>query len=794
MKTFPLSGDPDRQAELARYDEPVASRTYIKQVLQSLGRPATYEELCAAFELDDEALREKLLYRLKAMTRDGELVLDRKERFGIPEHMNLRRGRVIGHPDGFGFVCLEGGGEDWYLPPKEMRRLLPDDKVLVHVRDVRKNGRVEASVVRILEEGKRRIVGILEKDGALMYVVPQDKAIAFDVQVDLERSVRAEPGELVVVELDKRPARHTPALGHIVERLGAPMAPGMEIAVALRSFDLPFEWPADVVEQAEKIPAEVMPKDAEGRVDLRDLPLVTIDGEDARDFDDALYCKKRIGGGWTLWVAIADVSHYVRPGEPLDREARERGNSVYFPGEVIPMLPEKLSNGLCSLNPQVERLAMVCQMKVSRRGKVTDHQFYPARIRSHARLTYNQVWAFLSGDKSPEQALGPYAARAEDLKCLYGLYQQFAAQRARRGAMEFDTIETKFVFDDNRKIQSIVPVKRNDAHKIVEECMIAANVAAAEFVDKHLPAGMYRNHAGPSETRLAAFREYLGMLGLSLGGRDEPTPSDYRKLMEQVAGREDAEQIQTMALRSLSQAVYGPINVGHFGLALKSYAHFTSPIRRYPDLVLHRLIKAILSRGKALAGVESGVQYSEEQLAAFADHCSLTERRADQATRDVDDWLRCEFMLDKVGETFDGKITGVASFGVFVRLTSQFVEGLVHVSSLPADYYHFDTVRQTLVGERTRAKFAIGQTVKVKVNRVDLEARKIDFELIDAKGATRRRSPRGNSAANKPRGSAGERKSKGRSTGKASASSAKRSEHKGAAAKKGASRGKGSKR
>lgn len=748
MKIFPLSKDPEREAECARYQKPTASRTYIKHVLNDFGRPVYFDELCQSFDIsDDSELCEKLLFRLKAMLRDGELVEDRKGRFGLPEHMNLRRGRVVGHPDGFGFVVLEGGGEDWYLPPKEMRRLLPDDKVLVHVRDVRRNGRIEASVVRILEEGKKRIVGQLKKEGPVTYVVPQDRAISFDIQIDSARSVKAKPGELVVVELIERPSRHRPALGLIVERLGQPMAPGMEIAVALRSFDLPFEWPEDVLAQTEAIPDSVTQQDIGQRRDLRDLPLVTIDGEDARDFDDAVFCKRR-RGGFTLWVAIADVSHYVQPDTPLDQHALERGNSVYFPGEVIPMLPEKLSNGLCSLNPKVDRLAMVCEMQITHAGRIKGYQFYPAVIRSHARLTYTQVWNYLSGSQNAETALGNAAHLAEHLDALHALYGKLAKQRAQRGAIEFETEESQFIFNDQRKIERIVPTSRNDAHRLIEECMIAANVCAAEFIAEHFPkGGMFRNHAGPAETRLAAFRDFLGLLGLQLGGGDEPSPADYRQLLEATADRKDAEQIQMMALRSLSQAVYGVDNLGHFGLALASYTHFTSPIRRYPDLIVHRLIKAILvKQGQIIDGSRA---YERERLIEFADHCSVTERRADQATRDVADWLKCEFMLDKVGETFAGRIVGVASFGIFVRLTEQFIEGLVHISNLPADYYIFDAAAQRLTGERTRQTFTLGDHVTVRVTNVDLEQRHIDFELTGHQRSKKQRNSKSKKASTK---------------------------------------------
>ncbi len=562
----------------------------------------------------------------------------------------------------------------------------------------------------------------------------------------------AKIGQFVEVKITHWPTPRFQPQGDIVEVVGNYMAPGMEIDVALRSYDIPHVWPDAVVAEAAKLKPQVEEKDKEKRIDLRHLPFVTIDGEDARDFDDAVYCEKNasgwklFSGGWKLYVAIADVSHYVKVGSALDEEATVRGNSVYFPERVMPMLPEELSNGLCSLNPQVDRLAMVCEMTMSKTGKMTDYQFYEAVIHSHARLTYNKVSAMLEQPKSSEgKALrGEYKDVLPHLKQLYSLYQVLLAARHERGAIDFETQETRIIFGAGRKIAEIRPTQRNDAHKLIEECMLAANVATAAFMQKHEIPALYRVHDGPPPERLEKLKAFLGELGLSLHrgkAKEGPSPKDYQALLEAIRGRDDYHLIQTVMLRSLSQAVYSVDNQGHFGLNYEAYTHFTSPIRRYPDLLVHRAIRSVIRskldtphvrRAGAVAMPRARIYpYDEAALEQLGEQCSLTERRADEATRDVVNWLKCEFMKDRVGETFPGVITAVTGFGLFVELKDIYVEGLVHVTALPGDYYHFDPVHHRLAGERSGRNFRLGDSVEVRVMRVDLDERKIDFEMSE---------------------------------------------------------------
>ncbi|CSB91133.1 ribonuclease R [Vibrio cholerae] len=521
-------------------------------------------------------------------------------------------------------------------------------------------------------------------------------------------------------------------MGKVVEVLGENMAPGMETQIAIRTHQIPHEWPAEVEQQVAGLTEEVPEEAKQGRVDLRALPLVTIDGEDARDFDDAVYCEAKKGGGWRLWVAIADVSYYVRPDTALDKEAINRGNSVYFPSQVVPMLPEVLSNGLCSLNPQVDRLCMVCEMTVSETGKLSGYKHYEAVMNSHARLTYTKVHEILEGD---EELRERYKALVPHLEELHKMYQVLKSARDERGAIEFETVETKFIFNAQRKIESIEPVVRNDAHKLIEECMILANIASASLVEKAKEAALYRVHEPPGEERLTGFRDFLGELGLDLSGGLEPSPTDYANLMKQIGERPDKELIQTMLLRSMKQAVYNADNAGHFGLALKRYAHFTSPIRRYPDLLLHRAIKYLIAkqegRNQDRWTPTGGYHYSFDDMDFYGEQCSMTERRADDATREVSDWLKCEYMQDHVGEELEGVVANVTSFGFFVRLTELHIDGLVHISTLANDYYHYDPIGQRLVGESFGAIYRLGDAVKVKVLAVNLDDRQIDFELVE---------------------------------------------------------------
>jgi len=737
MPQFPLDNDPNRQQELERYDAPTASRAYILQVLEKLGKPASLDDLCRCFEISDDTGMDKLHFRLRAMERDGEIIRDRNDVFGLIQHMNVKRGRVIGHADGFGFVALDEAGKDWYLSPREMNNLIPGDIVLVRIKGLRRNGQVEAAVVRIIEDGKSQFVGQYCVENNVRFVVLDDKKINFDILIHSDDGLKPKPGEMVLVELIKRPAKRHAAVGEIKEIIGTRMAPGMEIEIALRSFELPFKWSTAVNNEISGLSEYVDESDIKGRIDLTQLPFVTIDGADARDFDDAVFAEATAAGGWKLMVAIADVSHYIHTGSALDDEAQNRGNSVYFPGEVIPMLPEVISNGLCSLNPYLPRLVMVAEMELNSASQLQKYKFYPAVIQSHARLTYNQVWQYLSNNDVATLALSATDMAANkailcSLDNLYKLYQSLAALRVKRGGIEFETVESQFVFNQDRKIETIIGRHRNDAHRLIEECMILANVAAARFLLETNPVGIYRNHNGPNEEKIEKLRAYLGQLGLSMGGGSDPKPTDYAVLLDSIKDRIDAEQIQLMMLRSLSRAEYKSENKGHFGLALDGYSHFTSPIRRYPDLILHRLIKQRLKKMKKdYKGLESGVDYASENLTTMAEQCSYTERRADDATRDVSDWLKCEFMQDKVGLEYTGTVVTVISFGLFIRLDEIYVEGLVHVSALSRDYYQFDPVANVLAGERSGKRFGIGDKLKIRVLKVNLEERKIDFELSE---------------------------------------------------------------
>ncbi|WP_341502083.1 ribonuclease R [Gallaecimonas sp. GXIMD4217] len=731
--------DPFAEREAERYDNPIPSREAIMAELKRLGKPQSLQAMIKHLKLDDEDRQEGLRRRLRAMERDGQLVFTRQKAYALCDQINLIRGTVIGHRDGFGFVKV-AAGDDIFLGNKEMHKVLHGDVVLVQPTGTDRRGRTEGRVVRVLEPRSPELVGRYYRDGAVGYVVPDESRIAQDIVVPEEDRGGARHGQVVVLEITQRPTARFNAVGRIKEVLGEHMDPGMEIEIALRSHDLPHVWPDKVLQQIKGMSEEVSEADKQGRVDLRHLPLVTIDGEDARDFDDAVYAEAKASGGWRLWVAIADVSHYVRTGTPLDREAYNRGNSVYFPSQVIPMLPEILSNGLCSLNPKVDRLCMVCEMTVSESGKLSGYQFYPAVMHSKARLTYNKVFAILQGDKALREEYAPLVGHLED---LYGLYQALKKNRRVRGAIEFETEETQFIFNEQRKIEKIVPLVRNEAHMLIEECMILANVAAARFVSKHKAPNLYRVHDRPGEEKITQFHQFLGELGLQLSGGLEPSPKDFSNLLSHIGERPDAGLISTMLLRTMRQAVYEPDCSGHFGLALKAYAHFTSPIRRYPDLILHRAIKAVLLKQQ---GVEDpatlqgggGYLYDAERMNFMGEQCSMTERRADEATRDVADWLKCEYMRDHVGDTLTGVISSVTNFGMFVRLNDLNIEGLVHISSLENDYYQFDPIHQALIGERSGRRYHLGDEVAVQVASVKLESRQIELLLAGAKEDRRR--------------------------------------------------------
>ncbi|MDP9938409.1 ribonuclease R [Ectopseudomonas alcaliphila] len=746
--------DPEAAREAEKYDNPIPSRELILSHLAERGAPASREQLVEEFGLHTEDQLEALRRRLRAMERDGQLIYTRRGTYAPVDKLDLICGRISGHRDGFGFLVPDDGSDDLFLSPAQMRLVFDRDRALVRVAGIDRRGRREGGIVEVIERAHESIVGRYYEENGIGFVVADNPKIQQEVLVTPGRAGGARIGQFVEIKITHWPTQRFQPQGDIVEVIGNYMAPGMEIDVALRSYDIPHVWPEAVVKEARKLKPEVDEKDKEKRVDLRHLPFVTIDGEDARDFDDAVYCEKNssrwklFSGGWKLYVAIADVSHYVRVGSALDAEAVERGNSVYFPERVVPMLPEELSNGLCSLNPHVDRLAMVCEMTMSKSGQMVDYKFYEAVIHSHARLTYNKVSLMLEDPKSSEgkSLRSEYKDVLPHLNQLYALYQVLVAARHERGAIDFETQETRIIFGTDRKIDEIRPTQRNDAHKLIEECMLAANVATARFMQDHEIPSLYRVHDGPPPERLEKLKAFLGELGLSLQrgkSKDGPSPKDYQRLLESIRERPDYHLIQTVMLRSLSQAVYSAQNEGHFGLNYEAYTHFTSPIRRYPDLLVHRAIRSVVRSKRDTKHVERAgaaimpkariYPYDEATLEKLGEQCSMTERRADEATRDVVNWLKCEFMQDRVGETFAGVITAVTGFGIFVELRDIYVDGLVHVTALPADYYHFDPVHHRLSGERSGRSFRLGDSVEVKVMRVDLDERKIDFELSQGK-------------------------------------------------------------
>ncbi len=721
---FASTKDPYAQREAEKYENPIPSRELILQFIGHAGKPVHREEIAAAFTLENEDQLEALRRRLRAMERDGQVLFNRGNKYCLVNNEDLIAGRIIGHADGFGFIKPDDGSDDLFLSPREMNPLLHNDRALVRVAGVDKKGRREGAVVEILQRNTHQVVGRLYKEDSFTYVVPDNKNIAQTILIQNDGIGKAKQGQIVVAEIVEQPTKLRQPIGRIVEVMGEHMAPGMEIEMAIRSHELPHLWPEDLLEEIKPLKNEVPESAKQDRVDLRKTPLVTIDGEDARDFDDAVYCQKT-PKGWKLLVAIADVSHYVQINSALDKEAQKRSTSVYFPEQVIPMLPEILSNGLCSLNPQVDRLCMVCELYINQQGHVTRSRFFEAVMRSHARLTYTEVAKILVDQDLQGKALAEkYKGLMPHLQELYALYKVMRVGREQRGAMDFDTQETRIIFGAGRKIEKIVPVVRNDAHKLIEEFMITANMAAARFLNGKKMPKLLRVHEGPSADKLLNLKTFLGELALSLGGGPQPTPLDYMHLVESIKGRPDAHLIQTVLLRSMSQAVYSPELKGHFGLALDAYAHFTSPIRRYPDLLVHRAIRHCL-QGKPV----ENFFYGFPDMVILGEQCSANERRADEATRDVVSWLKCEYMLDKVGEEFPGIISAVTSFGLFVELAEIYVEGLIHISNLAQDYFHFDAKSHQLRGERTGVNYRLGDSIRIRVVRVDLDEKKIDFEL-----------------------------------------------------------------
>ena len=782
--------DPHAAREAERYDNPIPSRELILQVLDEQSRPLSMEELLGHLAVSGEESEVAFERRLRAMIRDGQLARNRSGLFGPVKRMDLIAGRVQGHRDGFGFLVTDDkAAEDLFLSPRQMQQVLDGDRVLVSVEGRNRFGKKEARIVEIVERGTTDLVGVYQSEGGVHFLTPQNRRLAREVLITQLNGLKPDPGDHIRTRIVQYPTQDKHLLVELEEIIAAPDEPGMEVDVAVRNFDIPFMWPKDVEAQAEAIPEEVQEADKEGRIDLRDLPLVTIDGEDARDFDDAVFIEAKKRGGWRLIVAIADVSHYVMPGTPLDQEAETRGTSVYFPQRVIPMLPEKLSNGLCSLNPDVDRLCQFCEMQISATGKISKFQFGEGVMRSHHRLTYTQVGTLI---EQPESPMARDLAKRLDKRTqtmlwqYHDLYGALRSQREERGAIDFETTETRILYDENRKISAIEPVVRNVAHKMIEEAMLAANICAARLLEKSGLPALFRNHEAPKAEKLKSLQQFISPLGLKLDWSEkmgEPTPAAFRSLTSAIANRPDREVIQTVMLRSLTQAKYEAENKGHFGLAYKAYTHFTSPIRRYPDLLVHRAIRYLIRSGEGGNQVVGGpglmarmrgvakkhaLPYTPEKMVALGEHCSITERRADEATRDVVQWLKCQYMQQHLGDEFDGVVSGVAAFGLFVQIGDLFIEGMVHVANLDSDYYHHDQVRHALVGESSGQSYALGDSVRIRIAAVNIEDRKIDL-LVVGKARARKKSVRDQVAAGEfPGKRDGKDKApgKGRATGK----------------------------
>ena len=716
--------DPFLKREKQRYEHPLPSREWIIELLEQKGVPSKIEVLARELSITEEEY-EFFERRLKAMARDGQVLINRRGAVCAADKLDLVKCRVEAHKDGFGFAVplTPTKDGDFVLYERQMRGIMHGDIVTVRPAGIDRKGRREGTVLDIVERAQSKVVGRFYMDRGVAILEAEDKRLnqSIVLEPDSVAHFKPESGQVIVGEIETYPEQNRPAVAKIIEVLGDYADSGMEIEIAVRKHHLPHQFSETCTKAAKKIPDHVRKSDLKGRVDLRDLPLVTIDGETARDFDDAVFAEK-IGRNYRLVVAIADVSHYVRPDDAIDTDAQERSTSVYFPRRVIPMLPENLSNGICSLNPDVERLCMVCDMVITYAGNIKEYRFYPAVMRSHARLTYNQVWDWISDDLDH-----PHKAQIDT---LYKLFKILQKKRFERGAVEFESVETQMLFDDNGKIEKIVPVVRNDAHKLIEECMLAANVCAAEFLIKNKHTALFRNHLGPTPEKLATLREQLGLLGLQLGGGDNPTPKDYAALAEKFKGRPDAELLQVMMLRSMQQAVYEPHCDGHFGLAYEAYAHFTSPIRRYPDLTVHRAIKAVLNQQ---------TYTPNKSWQALGVHTSFCERRADDASRDVENWLKTYYMRDKVGEIFEGKISGMTNFGLFVTLDGIHIDGLVHISDLGEDYFNFRPEIMAIEGERSGIRFNMGDKVSVRVARADLDTSKIDLTLISGGSSGKKR-------------------------------------------------------
>ncbi len=723
--------DPHAAREAERYADPIPSREAILQLLASAEGPMSPETIATHLHLTTPERSDALNKRLGAMLRDGQLLQNRRGGYLPAARMDLIAGTVIANRDGFGFlrpdaVPGQASGDDLFLPPLQMRKVLHGDRVMVSVTGLDRRGRREGMIVEVLERRLTRLIGRFAIEAGVSYVVPDDERIQRNVQIPSDARLEARNGQLVVCEIVHMPDAHRPPIGRVLAVLGDKLTPSLVVEAAIHGHDLPHVFPQPVLNEATAVPLTVTAADIAGRIDLRQLPLVTIDGEDAKDFDDAVYCEPN-RGGFRLVVAIADVSHYVRPSAPLDDEAQLRATSVYFPGFVVPMLPETLSNEICSLKPKVDRLCFVCDMQVNLDGEVTKSKFYEAVMHSHARLTYTQVWqAVGEGDAETIEMLGSLLPQVQR---LHQLYQVLAKARKARGAIEFESSEVRFVLGPQGEVVQAGMLQRNDAHKLIEECMIAANVEAARFLLKKQVPAPYRNHDKPPESKYADLLEFLKEFKLRMPAWASVHPRDFTALLTKIRDRADATLLESVLLRSQSLAVYSPDNIGHFGLALESYAHFTSPIRRYPDLLVHRAIKHALTEAKP-----GSFTYSQSAMSALALQCSERERRADEAEREVDERYRAAWMEKHIGGRFDGTISGVTSFGLFVELDDSKVNGLIHITQLPHDYYHFDPIRKTLSGERVGRVFRLGDRASIIVLKASLEERKIDFRLAEERG------------------------------------------------------------
>ncbi len=712
--------DPHYQREKKKYADPLPSREFIIEHLEDVNTPCSPEKIAAGLGLKKPQLV-GLNRRLRAMERDGQLRCNRKGCYGLLNKLELVRGRVQAHRDGFGFLIPdEDVGGDIFLPTRQMNGVFNGDSVVVRVMKTNSRGRREGSVVEILEHNTPELVGRLCNENGIWFVSPDSRHIPQDVLVSPDDLNGAKSGEFVVVTVVHEPQAHTRVRGVVKQILGDHMTIGMEVELALRSHQIPFEWPKAAEKEASKYKDKISKSELGRRCDLRELPFVTIDGEDAKDYDDAVYCEPLESEGWRVYVAIADVAHYVLPDSAIDKQAKERGNSVYFPARVIPMLPEVLSNKLCSLMPKVDRLSLVCEMLLDKKGKVQSSQFYNAVIHSHARLTYTQVNDFLHHDGEMQNNVQPNVGHC------YEVFKLLIKQRKLRGAIDFDTIETRIEFGDHGKIKQIVPVQRNEAHRLIEELMLLANKTTAAYLLNNNAVVLYRNHEVPDGDRLEGLRDFLKVFSLRLSGGEDVTAMDYAKLLARIEERKDAHLLQTVLLRSLKQAKFEPENKGHFGLSYDAYCQFTSPIRRYPDLIIHRAIKHLIS-----VDSKKDYPYTAEMIGSLGEHFSTTERRADKATRDSVDWLKCYYMKDKVGETYKGIISDVTSFGLFLQLENIYVEGLVHIASLKNDYYHYDDTHHLLRAKKSGKVYQLGDEMTVLIAKVDVDGRRIDFDCVD---------------------------------------------------------------